>query len=77
MVTISETGRRSGNDFRRGLQPPYINLPTPKQEEHVAGLYLQFTDPFSEPSPPARYTEQRYIAAIQQTHIHCGPASNA
>lgn len=27
-----ETGGRSGTDFLRGLQPPYINLTTPEQE---------------------------------------------
>jgi hypothetical protein len=26
-----ETGGRSGSDFRRGLQPPYVELPTPGQ----------------------------------------------
>ncbi len=26
-----ETGGRNGSDFKRGLQPPYINLPTPEQ----------------------------------------------
>lgn len=28
-----ETGGRSGPDFRRGLQPPYIEFPTPEQTE--------------------------------------------
>lgn len=26
-----ETGGRSGSDFKRGLQPPYLNLPSPEQ----------------------------------------------
>ncbi|MEZ6137396.1 MAG: DUF1553 domain-containing protein [Pirellulaceae bacterium] len=33
-----ETGGRNGDDFKRGLQPPYINLPSPAQAaelEHV------------------------------------------
>ncbi|MDF1852710.1 MAG: PSD1 and planctomycete cytochrome C domain-containing protein [Verrucomicrobiales bacterium] len=33
-----ETGGRSGNDFKRGLQPPYIEMPTPKQEKQRAEL---------------------------------------
>ncbi len=33
-----ETGGRSGNDFRRGLQPPYINLPSPAQSAELARL---------------------------------------
>ena len=32
----SETGGRSGTDFRRGLQVPYINLPTQAQEAQLA-----------------------------------------
>ncbi|MEM9235509.1 MAG: PSD1 and planctomycete cytochrome C domain-containing protein, partial [Verrucomicrobiota bacterium] len=30
-----ETGRRSGADFKRGLQPPYITLPTTDQEKQL------------------------------------------
>lgn len=33
-----ETGRRSGTDFWRGLQPPYINLPTTEQAIRLAEL---------------------------------------
>ncbi len=33
-----ETGGRSGSDFRRGLQPPYLELPSPEQEAELAGL---------------------------------------
>ncbi len=33
-----ETGRRSGTDFRRGLQPPYINLPSAEQGIRLAAL---------------------------------------
>jgi len=33
-----ETGRRSGPDFIRGLQPPYISLATPEQEARLAEL---------------------------------------
>ena len=33
-----ETGRRSGTDFQRGLQPPYINLATTEQTIDLAGL---------------------------------------
>ena len=29
----AETGGRSGNDFKRGLQPPYIELPSAEQEK--------------------------------------------
>ena len=28
-----ETGSRSGSDFRRGLQPPYVDLPSPEQRD--------------------------------------------
>jgi hypothetical protein len=33
-----ETGRRAGTDFRRGLQPPYINLADQQQEMRLAEL---------------------------------------
>lgn len=33
-----ETGGRGSLDFRRGLQPPYINLPTSQQEEDLQRL---------------------------------------
>ena len=33
-----ETGGRSGPDFLRGLQPPYIDLPTPEQAVALAEL---------------------------------------
>ncbi len=33
-----ETGGRSGADFKRGLQPPYISFPTPAQSDALARL---------------------------------------
>ncbi len=33
-----ETGGRSGLDFKRGLQPPYLELPTPAQTEELQQL---------------------------------------
>lgn len=33
-----ETGGRSGTDFRRGLQPPYIRLETPEQAQQLQAL---------------------------------------
>ncbi len=33
-----ETGGRQGSDFRRGLQPPYISLATPEQQERLDAL---------------------------------------
>ncbi len=33
-----ETGRRSGTDFRRGLQPPYMDLPSDEQAARLAEL---------------------------------------
>lgn len=33
-----ETGGRGTLDFKRGLQPPYIDLPTPEQEAQLARL---------------------------------------
>ena len=33
-----ETGGRSGTDFLRGLQSPFINLPSPAQEKELAAL---------------------------------------
>lgn len=33
-----ETGRRGTGDFLRGLQPPYLELPTPEQEKRLAKL---------------------------------------
>ncbi len=33
-----ETGSRSGTDFVRGLQPPYLELPSPAQSEQLAKL---------------------------------------
>ena len=36
-----ETGGRSGNDFKRGLQEPYIELPTPEQQRSREDLLSQ------------------------------------
>ena len=36
-----ETGRRSGTDFLRGLQPPYINLTNPQQEAELSRLEVE------------------------------------
>lgn len=36
-----ETGGRSGNDFKRGLQKPYIELPTPEQQNTRTDLQKQ------------------------------------
>jgi hypothetical protein len=33
-----ETGGRSGSDFQRGLQPPYVTVPTEKQRAELADL---------------------------------------
>ncbi len=33
-----ETGGRGSLEFKRGLQPPYINLPTPEQEQELGRL---------------------------------------
>ncbi|MDA0766617.1 MAG: PSD1 and planctomycete cytochrome C domain-containing protein [Verrucomicrobia bacterium] len=33
-----ETGRRSGSDFKRGLQAPYIMVPTAEEKEKLAAL---------------------------------------
>ncbi len=33
-----ETGGRSGSDFQRGLQPPYLELPSAEQEAKLAAL---------------------------------------
>ena len=33
-----ETGGRSGTDFRRGLQPPYIDLPSETQQQELRDL---------------------------------------
>jgi hypothetical protein len=39
-----ETGGRGGNDFRRGLQPPYVEMPTPEQETALATAEAAFAD---------------------------------
>ena len=39
-----ETGGRGGTDFRRGLQQPYINLPTPQQEAELSRLNKEIAD---------------------------------
>ncbi|MGB1817009.1 MAG: DUF1549 domain-containing protein, partial [Rubripirellula sp.] len=39
-----ETGGRSGNDFKRGLQQPYIELPSPEQQIARDKLHKQTTD---------------------------------
>ena len=33
-----ETGRRGGHKFRRGLQDPFIDLPTEEQKKHLAAI---------------------------------------
>ena len=39
-----ETGGRRGTDFRRGLQPPFINLPNPTQEKTLNALEKTIKD---------------------------------
>ncbi|MEZ6097351.1 MAG: PSD1 and planctomycete cytochrome C domain-containing protein [Pirellulaceae bacterium] len=39
-----ETGRRSGTDFQRGLQEPYINLTSPEQEAESQRLEATITE---------------------------------
>jgi hypothetical protein len=39
-----ETGFRSGLDFERGLQPPYLNLPSQEQEQQLAFLDNKIED---------------------------------
>lgn len=39
-----ETGRRSGSDFIRGLQPPYINLTTPAQDQELKDFEAAIRD---------------------------------
>lgn len=39
-----ETGGRGGTDFKRGLQPPYINLPSKQQEENLIRLNAEITE---------------------------------
>ena len=38
-----ETGWRGSTDFTRGLQPPYLNLPTPEQKEKLAKFEGELT----------------------------------
>ena len=38
-----ETGGRSGNDFKRGLQQPYIELPSPEQQSRRESLQTQIS----------------------------------
>ena len=39
-----ETGGRRGTDFRRGLQPPYLELPTPAQQDQRTNLEEKIAD---------------------------------
>ncbi|MDB4372567.1 DUF1553 domain-containing protein [Mariniblastus sp.] len=39
-----ETGGRSGNDFKRGLQKPYIELPSPEQQGSRVDLLKQTSE---------------------------------
>ena len=39
-----ETGRRSGTDFRRGLQPPYIDLPSVEQRQLLQQAERELAD---------------------------------
>lgn len=39
-----ETGFRGGLDFKRGLQPPYLELPSPEQESRLAELDKQIEE---------------------------------
>lgn len=39
-----ETGGRGTIDFKRGLQKPYINLPTPDQEKQLEGLQKEIRE---------------------------------
>lgn len=40
----SETGGRRGNDFKRGLQAPYIHLPDQAQEQQLESLNRQLSE---------------------------------
>jgi len=50
-----ETGGRSGTDFQRGLQPPYVSVPTKEQEAELADLDRRI----SEVTAKIREMEQR------------------
>lgn len=50
-----ETGGRSGSDFQRGLQPPYVSVPTKEQEAELA----DFDRRINEVTAKIREIEQR------------------
>ncbi len=39
-----ETGRRGTEDFKRGLQPPYLSMPSPEQEAALARFDSELTE---------------------------------
>lgn len=73
-----ETGRRGGTDFRRGLQPPYINLTTPEEERTLTRLQQKLQAAESdrntlrqsikqEKSPDKRAELESELSAIEQS----------
>jgi hypothetical protein len=58
-----ETGGRSGSDFQRGLQPPYVRVPSEAQETNLAELNRRIDDVNAQ----IRQLEQRMKQAGDET----------
>lgn len=67
-----ETGRRDNDDFYRGLQSPYLELPTPEQEAELAELDLRITDAESAVRRLESGQEKRQIIGRQQVRATKG-----
>ena len=59
-----ETGGRGTLDFRRGLQPPYLDLPTPRQSEELRQLDLDIRELDGQRTAIANEAEQLEVAAL-------------
>jgi len=62
-----ETGGRGGPDFYRGLQPPYLDLPTPDQEQDLAAIDEQIK---AAQADPAHAEEVKKLQKERNSYLH-------
>jgi len=62
-----ETGGRGGPDFYRGLQPPYLELPTPAQQQDLAAIDEQIK---AAQADPAKAEEVKKLQKERESSLH-------
>ncbi|YCM43821.1 PSD1 and planctomycete cytochrome C domain-containing protein [Verrucomicrobiaceae bacterium 227] len=62
-----ETGGRGTPDFYRGLQPPYLELQTPEQQQHLAALDEKIKGAQAD---PAKADEVKKLQNQKKSYLH-------